>query len=93
MAPTNVEGAKMNNHRAKLMAGATVLGLGALGGVAMGTNPGMPAAQKLAANGSGAVVTSASGATAAQPAATSASTRPPIVTRASGGGARVEIDD
>ena len=85
----------MNNRRAKLMAGATVVGLGALGGVAMGTNPGMPATQKLAANGSGAVVTSASGAPATQPAVTSAgaSTRPPIVTRASGGGAPVEIDD
>jgi hypothetical protein len=85
----------MNNRRAKLMAGATVLGLGALGGVAMGTNPGMPTAQKLAVNGTGAVVTSTSGAAAAQPAVTSVSagTRPPIVTRASGGGAPVEIDD
>jgi hypothetical protein len=85
----------MNNRRAKLMAGATVVGLGALGGVAMGTNPGMPAAQKLAANGSGAVVTSASGAAATQPAvlSQSTSTRPPIVTRASGGAAPVVIDD
>ena len=40
----------MNNRRAKLMAGATVLGLGALGGVALGTNPGLPASQ----NGGGA---------------------------------------
>lgn len=52
----------MNERRAKAVAGATVLGLGALGGVAMATNPGVPAAtQQLAANGSGAVVTSASG--------------------------------
>jgi hypothetical protein len=81
----------MNNRRAKLMAGATVLGLGALGGVAMGTNQGLPAAPKLAAGGS--VVTSASGATTAQSAATPASTRPPIVTRASGGAAPATFDD
>ena len=85
----------MNNRRAAVMAGATVLGLGALGGVAMGTNPGMPTSPQLAANGPGAVVTSASGTTAAQPAvfSQSASNRPPIVTRASGGGAPVVIDD
>lgn len=83
----------MNNRRAKLMAGATVLGLGALGGVAMGTNQGIPAPQQLAASGSGAVVTSASGTVATQPVAANASTRPPIVTRASGGGSPVEIDD
>jgi len=82
----------MNNRRAKITVGATVLGLGALGGVAMGTNPGMPASQQLAANGSGAVVTSTSGATTTQPALASASTRPSIVTRASGGGS-VETDD
>jgi len=83
----------MNNRRAKLMAGATVLGLGALGGVAMGTNQGLPASQPLAASGSRSIVTSASGAVAAQPASAPAGTRPPIVTRASGGGAPVEIDD
>jgi hypothetical protein len=86
----------MNNRRAKLMAGATVLGLGALGGAALGTNHGIPASQGLAAKGApGAVVTSASGATAAQPAVvnTSVGTRAPIVTRASGGGAPVEVDD
>jgi hypothetical protein len=83
----------MNNRRAKLMAGATVLGLGALGGAAMGTNQGLPASQQLAANGSSAVVTSASGAVAAQPVTATASTRPPIVTRASGGGLPVQVDD
>lgn len=82
----------MNNRRAKLMAGATVVGLGALGGAAMATNPGMPSSPQLAANGSGAVVTAASGATATQPAAT-ASTRPPIVTRASGGAPPTAVDD
>ena len=83
----------MNNRRAKLMAGATVLGLGALGGVAMGTNQGFPASKQLAANGSSAVVTCASGAVAAQPTTATASTRPPIVTRASGGGLPVQVDD
>ena len=38
----------MTNRRAKIAAGATVVGLGALGGVALGTNPGMPAARRLA---------------------------------------------
>ena len=85
----------MTNRRAKIAAGATVLGLGALGGVALGTNHGVPVAtQRVAAGGSSAapVVTSASGAAAApasQPIAVGAgsSTRPPIVTRASGAGA------
>lgn len=86
----------MSNRRAKLVAGATVLGLGALGGAALGTNHGIPASRSLAAYGApGAVVTSASGAAAAQPAVagSGASTRPPIVTRASGGAAPMEIDD
>jgi len=81
----------MNNRRAKLMAGATILGLGALGGVAMSTNQGLPPGQQLAAGGS--VVTSASGSTAIQPGAATASTRPPIVTRASGGAAPATFDD
>jgi len=83
----------MNNRRAKLIAGATVLGLGALGGAAMGTNQGLPAPRQLATSGSGSIVTSASGAVVAQPAGAPAGTGPPIVTRASGGGAPVEIDD
>lgn len=88
----------MNNRRAKLAAGTTVLALGALGSVALGTNHGIPATQQVASSGgSGAIVTSASGATAAsQPIAvnTNAGTRPPIVTRASGGvSAGSEIDD
>lgn len=88
----------MTNRRAKIAAGATVVGLGALGGVALGTNPGMPAGtQQLASNGSSAVVTSASGA-AAQPATRNAAlhqVRPPIVTRASGGvgGANLTEED
>lgn len=87
----------MNNRRAKLAAGTTVLALGALGGVALGTNHGVPTAQQVAGNGgSGAIVTSASGATASnQPVAvsTNAGTRPPIVTRASGSHSSGEIDD
>ncbi len=84
----------MTNRRAKIAAGVTVLGLGALGGVALGTNHGVPVAtQRVAGGGSSApVVTSASGVAAApasQPIAVGAgsSTRPPIVTRASGAGA------
>jgi len=83
----------MNNRRAKLMAGTTVLGLGALGGVAMGTNHGLPSSPQLAANGSGTVVTSTSGAVGTQQVSAIASTRAPIVTRASGGAAPAEIDD
>lgn len=87
----------MNNRRAKLAAGTTVLALGTLGGVARGTNHGVPTAQQLASSGgSGAIVTSASGATASsQPIAvsTNAGTRPPIVTRASGAHSSGEIDD
>jgi hypothetical protein len=86
----------MTNRRAKAAATATVLGLGALGGIALGTNPGMPsAAQQVAGAGAGAVVTSASGATAAPSTQTVANLngavkRSPIVTRASGA---VPIDD
>jgi hypothetical protein len=92
----------MNNRRAKIAATATVLGLGALGGVALETNPGVPAAgrQLASSSGSGSIVTSASGASAAPTAQTVAvrgetAGRAPIVTRAGGGGAvgGVEFDD
>ncbi|MGH2973574.1 MAG: hypothetical protein ACRDLL_01715 [Solirubrobacterales bacterium] len=91
----------MSNRRAKLAVGATVVGLGALGGVALGTNPGIPAAatQQVAGGGSAPIVTSASGAAAtptSQPVAVSTNpgARPPIVTRASGGALPAsEIDD
>jgi hypothetical protein len=82
----------MTNRRAKIAATATVLGLGALGGVALESNHGVPAATQSAAGsgGTASVVTSASGAVASptsQPVALrNATTRPPIVTRASGGG-------
>ncbi len=79
----------MTNRRAKIAAGATVVGLAALGGVALGTNPGPPASMQVAStSGSAPVVTAASGATTVPVAETGAQhqTRPPIVTRASGGG-------
>ncbi|MGB7587378.1 MAG: hypothetical protein WBM00_01575 [Solirubrobacterales bacterium] len=90
----------MANRRAKIAAATTVLSLGALGGVALGTNHGVPAAGQQVAGGSGsaALVTSASGATLNQPVAVrsaGSSTRPPIVTRASGAGGLTgsEFDD
>jgi hypothetical protein len=83
----------MTNRRARAMATATVLGLGALGGVALGSNPGMPGAvlQKSGAVASTGVSTGASGAAAlpGEAAATAPSgtaSRTPIVTRASGAG-------
>jgi hypothetical protein len=90
-----------NNRRAKIAATATVLGLGALGGVALGTNPGAPVAgqQSSAGGASAAIVTSASGANATTvPAVTlkpRSSVQKPIVTRASGGGLSLgaAIDD
>ena len=86
----------MTNRKAKIAAGATVVGLAALGGVALGTNPGMPVSQQVAGSGSGAaVVTSASGAAALPTTQNVAlhSKRVPIVTRASGGGLTPTEDD
>ncbi|HEU4707645.1 MAG TPA: hypothetical protein VFS64_10695 [Solirubrobacterales bacterium] len=79
----------MTNRRAKIAAGATVVGLAALGGVALGSNPGMPAATQVAStSGHSAVVTGASGA-ATLPSSQNVALhekRAAIVTRASGGG-------
>lgn len=89
----------MTNRRARAFATATVLGLGALGGVALGTNPGMPSTSQQAGGGSGqAIVTSTSGASALSAAQTVAvksesSARAPIVTRSSGGGAPAPVLD
>ena len=89
----------MTNRRAKAFATATVLGLGALGGVALGTTPAVSTAPQQAGGQSGqAIVTSASGATAlpatqAVPAKSEAGPRAPIVTRASGAGAPAVLDD
>lgn len=80
----------MTNRRAKIAAGATVVGLAALGGVALGTNPGAPVPVHVAGTaGSSAVVTGSSGAATVPVAETGAhqQVRPPIVTRASGSGA------
>ncbi len=82
----------MTDRRAKAFATATVLGLGALGGIALGSNPGAPSpTQPTAGATAAAVVTSASG-NASVPATQTAivnhgaAQRAPIVTRASGGG-------
>jgi hypothetical protein len=91
----------MSKQRARIATSATILALGALGGVALGTNHGIPAAtrQAVTGNGNGPIVTSTSGAPAAmvsQPTAApkGSEARPPIVTRASGGaGAAFEADD
>ncbi|MGE5406975.1 MAG: hypothetical protein ACM3NV_00015 [Syntrophothermus sp.] len=84
----------MTNRRARAAATATVLGLGALGGVALGSNPGVQGLQTASQQaGPGAVASATTGASgaAALPsqsvAVKSASTGAPIVTRASGGGA------
>jgi hypothetical protein len=79
----------MTNRRAKIAAGATVVGLAALGGAALGSNPGMPSAvQQGEAGATAAVTTSTSGATAGETALATAKNgtakRAPIVTRASG---------
>ena len=91
----------MTNRRAKAYATATVLGLGALGGFALGSNPGTATVSGgqtgVATGGTAAVVTGASGATAAvgteATQATVANTRAPIVTRASGAGGGVRPTD
>jgi hypothetical protein len=83
----------MSNRRARAAAIATIMGLGALGGVALGTNPGTPPSSSQAGSGSEAVVTATSGspATVSQPAATG---NGPIVTRVSGAPAGSQpVDD
>ncbi len=90
----------MTNRKAKVYATATVLGLGALGGVALGSNHGMPtvAGQRSAGSGTTAsVATTTSGASAAvgteATRSTAASTRAPIITRTSGAGTGQPTDD
>ena len=77
-----------SDRGAKVAAAATVVGLAALGGVALGTNHGLtaPAAAPVAsvANGRAPIVTSASGSTVTTAAGPSAGVpRNPIVTRTS----------
>ena len=74
----------MISKRARVTATATVLGLGALAGVAMETNHGLPAT--VASVNAGGVVTSASATTSAVGTEATAKNAP-IVTRASGAGA------
>jgi hypothetical protein len=88
----------MTNRRAKAIATATVLGLGALGGVALGSNPGVPGvAQQGGAGATAAVTTGASGTgvPASQTVAVKRATgvRAPIVTRASGAGSPIAPRD
>ncbi len=80
------------NRRAKVAAGATVVGLAALGGAALGTNHGLISpvgSVRTVGGGRAPIVTSASGSTAAVAAGTGTEVgRRPIVTQAStaGGG-------
>ncbi|HET7122365.1 MAG TPA: hypothetical protein VFI17_14075 [Solirubrobacterales bacterium] len=87
----------MTNRRAKIAAGATVVGLAALGGAALGSNPDLPAptGQMASSGGSAAVVTGASGAAVptTQTVAVKSEVRPPIVTRASGAPGAAPVDD
>jgi hypothetical protein len=78
-----------SDRRAKVAAAATVVGLTALGGVALGTNHGFtpPAPVASVANGHSPIVTSASGSTITTAGgATVEGHHTPIVTRTSGGG-------
>jgi ferric-dicitrate binding protein FerR (iron transport regulator) len=75
-----------SDRRAKVAAAATVVGLAALGGAALGSNHGLtaPAATTVAANGRAPIVTSASGSTTATATgSTGAAHHSPIVTRTS----------
>lgn len=86
------------NRRAKVAAGATVIGLAALGGAALGTNHGLVgpvASVGTAGSGRAPIVTSASGSTAAATGVAGAEAEHrPIVTRAStAGGAGATADD
>lgn len=91
----------MSKRRARLAAATTVLALGALGGVALETNHGLPAAAQRTAAGGGTaqIVTGASGATATPASGTiagrsSSGAHLPLVTRASGAaGVGVEVED
>jgi hypothetical protein len=85
----------MTNRRAKVAAGATVVGLAALGGVALGSNHGPSFATQAGSGATASVVTGASGAATAPVAQTVAAHRnagEPIVTRASGGAGVIHDD-
>ena len=82
-------------RRARALAGATVIGLAALGGAALGTNHGLNATQVSASGGKAPIVTGASGSTATVAARSGAEgTRKPIVTRSStSAGAAAPVDE
>jgi hypothetical protein len=85
----------MKERKAKVAAAATVVGLAALGGAALGSNHGMAGQLASAGNGRAPIVTGASGATATTAGAAGAEGhRAPIVTRASAtAGAAPTTDD
>lgn len=85
----------MISKRAKVTTTATILGLGALAGLAAETNHGLPPATATTVNGHEIVTKTSGGATTAANATTPAG-RAPIVTRTSGGAASIpsgEVDD
>ena len=72
------------DRRAKVAATATVIGLAALGGAALGTNHGLPGPVASTVNGRAPIVTGASGSTVTTAAnSTTPGHRAPIVTRTS----------
>lgn len=87
----------MKDRKAKMAAAATVVGLGALGAAALGSNQGLTAPVASVSNGRSPIVTGASGSTAstqATVATTGEGQRAPIVTRASATGAGAPtVDD
>jgi hypothetical protein len=85
----------MISKRAKITTTATIAGLGALAGVAMETNHGLPATTVATANGHE-IVTKTSGAPTTTGEAAAPAGRAPIVTRSSaeaGAPASGEVDD
>ena len=76
----------MKDRKAKMAAAATVVGLAALGGAALGSNHGLTAPVASVSNGRAPIVTGTSGSAATTQSAVSAAGeghRAPIVTRAS----------
>jgi hypothetical protein len=86
----------MKERKAKVVAAATVVGLAALGGAALGSNHGLTGTLASTSNGRAPIVTGASGSAAnAQGVASAAGegSRAPIVTRASATAGVAPTDD
>jgi hypothetical protein len=84
----------MKERKAKVVAAATVVGLAALGGAALGSNHGMTGTLASTGNGRAPIVTGASGSTATAQGAAGEGSRAPIVTRSSAtSGAGSTVDD